>query len=387
MHTRVLLLLVFATSAFAEDSLRTYAGGFSTRWKTKGEHGHNQDAPCLDPTRFGSDYRCDDEDFYRGNLDNSIGYRFGLERDFHRAGMLRLVGGADTSVSYSEYNISQNDILIFGTTLSAGLDVTRWGFRVGLRYGAGAYVTTWRDFSYGNQSEYGYQTFREIVGSIPLRSGASLRIGQRFVGNTVGFKQSSGRFYPLEGPVEVVETSVMFVASPNVTDSKWEYATSSGATKPGGSGSALNLKEAGWHRLSASRELPWYGLQARATWTASAQESRLHTDFLGYPGNERSKTVDSFGLGIGREWRLAQFFSLHYGLGVEVADWRDDHHLLVNEQGHDVIGGVEAGLVASGAARVRIGRGTAIEMNAEQVHWSGISLGETRYGIGLVLTR
>lgn len=378
----LLLLLLGATSAFAEDSIRTYAGGFSTRWKTRGAHGHDQDHPCQQMQYVG----CDRPDLYRGNLDNSIGYRVGVERDFYRAGIFRAVGGADTSISHTEYNISQNDILIFGGALTAGLDATHRGFRLGARYGGGAYFITSRDFTRA-RGEYGYQMFHEIVASLPLRSGASLRIARRHTGKTLGTHQMNGRFFPLEGPVQVTETSVMFVASPEVGDSRWEFSTSSGVTKPGGTASALQLKEAGWHRLTASRELPWRGLHARTTWTASAHESRMLTDFRGYPGNERSKTVDAFGLGLTREWKLGHHVSVHYGGGIEVADWRDDHHLLFDEHIDEVIGGVEGGLAAGAAIRFRIGRGTALEANVEQVHWTGIGLGESRYGVGLVLTR
>ena len=372
-----LLLLLCATGAFAEEAkTRTFAGGFSTRWKTRGAHGHDQEHPCQ------REYvGCDGSDFVRANLDNSIGYRAGIEHDFLSLGALRVVGGGDMSMAYSEYNISQKDILIFGATGSVGLDVTRWGFRLGARYGGGGYLTTGRDLTYTYRSAYGFQTFHELVGTVPLRSGASLRIARRLADKSLGFEKFAGR------RVQVAETSVMFVASPDVRDSKWEFTTSSGASKPGSTGATMNLKEAGWHRLTASRDLPWLGLQARATWTASAQESRLHTNFRGYPGNERSKTVDGFGLGAWKQQKLGRFFSLHYGAGVEVADWRDDHHLLVNEDFNDVIGGVEAGLVAGGAMRFRIGRGTAIEAHVEQVHWTGISLGETRYGIGLALVK
>jgi hypothetical protein len=373
-----LLLPLCATGALADEAkTRTFAGGFSTRWKTRGAHGHDQEHPCQ------REYAgCDGADFFRANLDNSIGYRAGIEHDFLRSlGALRVVGGGDMSMAYSEYNISQNDILIFGVTGSVGLDVTRWGFRLGARYGGGGYVTTERDLTYAYQSAYGFQTFHELVGTVPLRSGASLRIARRLADKSVGFEKFAGN------RVQVAETSVMFVASPDVRDSRWEFTTSSGASKPGGTGATLNLKEAGWYRLTASRDLPWLGLQARATWTASAQESRLHTNFRGYPRNERSKTVDGFGLGAWKQQPLGRFFSLHYGAGVEVADWRDDHHLLVNVDFNDVIGGVEAGLVAGGAVRFRIGRGTAIEAHVEQVHWTGISLGETRYGIGLALVK
>lgn len=381
----VVVWILAATASFAQQSpVRTFGGGFSTRWKTHGAHGHDQSDPCQDDQIFegpGGTWGvgkgdCDGADFARGNLDDSIGYRAGIERDFLSAGVFRLVGSADMSMAVTEYNISQRDFMVFGGAASGGIDATRWGIRAGLRYGTGLYAISER-------GAHGVQTFRELVVSLPLRSGASLRIARRNVENRRGVDRNA----LMLPSIEVDETSVMFVASPEVKDSPWEFSTASGTSFPGGVGDNRQLKPAGWHRLTASRELPWPGYEARATWTAFAHESRLPTDFRGYPGNERSKTVDSFGLALWRAWPLGSAWSVHAGGGVEVADWRDEHHLLLDHQRNDVIGGVESALVAGGAMRLRLGRGTALEVHAEQAFWSNIGLGETRCGIALVLTR
>src|SRR5438034_4660018 len=90
--------LVCATPILAQS--RTYAGIFNSRWRTVGFHGHDQ--PACSPFRrihfpggsFGDFFDpCDHADFARGNLDNSIGFRLGRERDFLTVGPLSLVGG------------------------------------------------------------------------------------------------------------------------------------------------------------------------------------------------------------------------------------------------------------------------------------------------------
>ena len=82
MRKWAVVLLLLGSSAFAQSSpWRTYAGGYSTSWKTDGHHGHDQDgcgiyrvigglytvpggpfSPIMEPN-------CDGVDFARGNLD------------------------------------------------------------------------------------------------------------------------------------------------------------------------------------------------------------------------------------------------------------------------------------------------------------------------------
>jgi len=293
--------------------------------------------------------------------------------------MLRVVGSADTSAAYTEYNLTQHDFFLIGGAVSGGLDVARWGGRLGIRYGGGTFGST--------DARYGLQTFAEIVATVPLRSGASLRIARRMVEKTHSFDRATRTLQALAQPVKVNETSVMFVASPDVRETNWEFSTSVGTTAAGGIGSDFNLGTARWHRLTAARALPWHGLEASLTWTTTAHESNARTDYRGFPGNERSKTVDSYGVTVRRGQQLGSSFSLHYGAGVEVADWRDEHHLLLDPRGNDVIGGVETGVMAGGAVRMRLAHGTALEANIEQTYWTRIGLGERRWGIGLVLTR
>lgn len=385
----VLLSFGVTTVLLAEEPvLRTFAGGFSTRWHTDGPHGHDQSHPCQEPRRIdygpgswvilGGD--CDTADFERGNLDNSIGYRAGIERDFARAGILRFVGSADTSLSYSEYNISQNDLFFGAGSVSGGVDFARWGGRLGIRYGGGIFATA--------DSRAGLQTFTEIVASIPLRSGASLRIARRMIDATHGFDSERNSLRSFIRPIKVAETSVMFVAgSGGAEQTPWEYSTSTGTTAAGGFGSDRLLGTARWYRLTAARELPWWGLEAQLTWTCTAHESIAESDFRGYPGNERSKTVDAYGILLRRGTPLGSRFSVHYGAGLEVADWRDEHHLLLDDAGNDIIGGVELGALAAAAVRMRLGTNTALEASIEQNYWSAIGLGERRWGIGFVLTR
>ena len=373
MRKWVLFVLLAGTLSAMAAELRTFGGGFSTRWKTRGAHGHDQEDPCLGQ-------QCDHKDFQRGNLDNSLGYRAGVERDFLSRGIFRVVGGADASLSYTEYNLTQNDMMIVDGALTTGADLAHRGFRLGARYGGGAYMTT--------TGREGLRWFHEVVASVPLRSGASLRVSRRYIDQTDGFRRYQSNFDPQEGPIEVTETAVMFVASPDTRPTAWEFSTSSGTSQPGGPiGEHRFLKQAGWHRLTAARELPWLGLEARASWTAFAHESWMRTDFRGFPGNERSKTVDAFGLGVWRRQRLGERFSLHYGTGVEIADWRDEHHLLLDRQFRDVIGGVEMSGIAGAALRMHLGGHTALEANIEKSYWTGLRLGEVRWGVGLVLTR
>lgn len=385
----ILLLLLFA-SPLAAQSSRTYAGGFSSRWKTVGPHGHDQPW-CAEPivTVFpnGSilhqSVNCNPMDFNRANLDNSIGFRAGRERDFLSLRPLKLVGGIEGSSSFTEYNLTQVDFAFLSGAVTAGADLALWKGRVGVRYGAGPFLTT--------DAHLGLHRFSEIVVSVPLRSGVSLRFSQRQTNFSHKFESRATGLEELgEGyGVSAVETSVLIAGSGDGTETPWEFATETGTSEPGtgGPGASLGLRATMYQRLAVYRDLGHTPRQAYVAWTSSAQESKLPGIYKGFPGNFRSKTVNGFAVGVREKRSLTDALTAHYGGGIEVADWRDDYGLLVRNSGTHVNGGIEGAVAVNGALRWNAGRGTAFELHAEQLYWTGIRLGEMRWGIALVLTR
>jgi hypothetical protein len=338
---------------------RTYAGALSTRWNTTGWHGHDQEL-CPEAAN-GSPEACDDTDYRNANLDNSIGFRFGHESDAFTRGPLQFVIGAEGSFTDSEYNLSQNHIAIVSASAIAGIDCEVYAARFGARYGIGPFVTTDR--------RSGLQAFAELHATVPIRRGAGLRLAHRFVGH-------------LDPIIKRGETSILLVASPESTgSSRWEFAATAGTSRP----DALNLRSAAFQRLAAMYFIG-RDLQAQASWTASAHESTVLTTFMGYPGNERGKTIESFGLALRNRHTLTDSLSLHYSGGMELADWADQHHLLVRA-GSDVIAGTEYGVSAAASIRLTVARHAAVEGGVERIWWRALDLGETRWGIGLVLTR
>lgn len=103
MAVVVLLVVAVAATAMAEEPT-SYRGAFHFRWRTTdGKHGHIAD--CRTEA-------CDRDDFARGNLDNAFGLRLGLERAIARRGQLRLVAGGEAQMLFTEYNLSQRDLVI-----------------------------------------------------------------------------------------------------------------------------------------------------------------------------------------------------------------------------------------------------------------------------------
>jgi len=383
-----LLLLMFASQLAAQS--RTYAGGFSSRWKTVGPHGHDQPY-CAEPVRI--DYGngvfgfhgvdCNPLDLNRANLDNSIGFRAGRERDFLSLRPLKLVGGIEGSSSFTEYNLTQMDFAFITGAVTAGADLTLWKARVGVRYGAGPFLTT--------DAQMGLHRFSEIVVSVPLRSGVALRLSQRQTNFSHKFESHSTGLEELGDGygVSAVETSVLLAGTGDGAETPWEFATETGTSDPGtgGPGASLGLRATTYQRLAVFRDLGQSRRQAYVAWTSSAQESKLPGMYKGFPGNFRSKTVNGFGAGVREKRSLTNALSAHYGAGIEVADWRDDYGLLVRNSGTHVNGGIEGAIAVNGAIRWNAGRGTALELHAEQLYWTGIRLGEMRWGVALVLTR
>lgn len=381
------LIATFGFASQARSETRTYSGGFSSRWKTVGLHGHDQPY-CGEPkwielaipgVIFVEFPDCNPSDFRRANLDNSLGIRTGIERDVASWGALRVVGGAEAGASFTEYNLSQSDFAIVSGTLSGGLDVARWGGRIGARYGLGPTLTT--------DAGAGFVTYHEVVVTLPLRPGAAIRLSQRssktmrMVDMQDGTRDAAG----------AIETSITFASSPDATGtSAWEFASASGASSPGKGmiGRGLELRRAPYYRLLATREIDRWNADLQLSWTSSSHESVRTSRYRGFEGNQRGKTIDGYGVGLRRTLQASPNWSLRYGAGIEVSDWRDDHHLLFDLKNQtDVVAGVEIATSLAASVRYQMSAHTAFEASAEQLYWTGIRMGERRWGFGLVITR
>ena len=373
---RWLLALAVLASPTLNAQTRTYAGMFTSNWKTIGPHGHDQPW-CADPivvifpngAILTQGVDCNREDFARGNLDNSLGFRAGLERVFLAGGPFALVGGVEGSLSHTEYNLTQIDIAIASVAATAGADLRLGPVTIGGRYGIGGFGTS-------DQNEFGVQQHIGLEVTVPIRADAGLRV--------------SHRSSQLREDIRVTETSFLLVTSPEhrAASSKWEFAASTGTSTPGSGplGSSRGLSAAAYSKITAWRDLPWHRLQARLSWAESGHESSLPSTFLGYDDNYRSKTIDGYALGVSRITSLGEHFSVRYGAGVEVSDWRDEHYLLTR-YGEEIVAGIEPGWSGDAAVRWHFAPNLALEGSLEKLYWQRLDLGETRWGFGLVVTK
>lgn len=274
---------------------------------------------------------------------------------------MKFLAGVEGSFTDSEYNLSQDHIAFFSASAIAGIDYEIYAARIGGRFGAGPFTTS--------DGRSGAQAFAELTATVPIRRGAGLRFGHRFVGH-------------LDPAIRRGETSILLVASQGRAGSpaaplpRWEFAATAGVSNP----DSLNLRSAAFQRMTAMYFLG-RDLQLQASWTATAHESTTLTTFMGYPGNERGKTIESFGMALRNRHALTDALSLHYSGGMELADWADEHQLL------PVDAGTEYAFAGAASLRFAVAPHAAIEGGVERIVWSGLDMNETRWGIGLVLTR
>jgi hypothetical protein len=358
------LSLIVSFSLAAQT--RYYAGPSSTNWNTAGYHGHDQ--PCV----FTPD--CDDDDFARANLDNSIGLRAGAERDYATWRGLRLVGAADLSFADTEYNISQRNLNILSGAVAGGVDADLWRVQLGARVGVGPFVTS--------GLTAGAQAYGELALTIPVTGAAALRVAFR----EVAMKPLAGGELDLDNSsdpdasLRFRDVSVLLVTRPGVSaDSPWQFAAGTGLSSPRG----LGLSNAFFTRLAVQRTLT-PSLQGQFSWTSTAHESELEGVFMGFPGNFRSKTIDAFGLSVRGMRSWSPRWTAFATAGAEGADWSDDHDLLVDD-GEVVEGGFELGAVVGGGVRYKIRERLSADAFAEHVWWPGIGMGELRMGVALVI--
>lgn len=390
------LTLLFAIRVHAE--LRTYAGSVQTHWKTIGKHGHDQ-PPCaplrvtiVEVGRIEESPNCNPVDFANANLDNSIGFRGGVERDLLSRGRLTVVGGVEGALSFTEYNLTQTDFIFASGTAMTGADVRLGAIRIGARAGVGPFATT-------DGGEAGFLHTHGLHVTLPLRPGAAIRLARQEM--QIFGREASIDVYGAGPPqaadsdlisqraTRAVETSLLLVTSPEaIGASHWDFSASTGTTSPGGPiGSSRMLRTSAFSQVGAYRDLPRRQWQARVTWTSSAHESTLPTTFLGYDGNYRSKSIQALGIGVTRTTaRLFDHFSFRYGAGLEVADWSDEHQLLTRNA-QPLVAGVETALSADAAVRWHFAPNLALETSFEKVYWRNLDLGENRLAVGLVITR
>jgi hypothetical protein len=366
MRARAAFLSVILSFSAAAQT-RYYAGQFSTNWDTSGYHGHDQ--PCV----FTPD--CDDDDFARANLDNSIGFRAGAERGYGTWRGLRLVGAADLSFADTEYNISQDNVDIISGAVAGGVDLDVWRVQLGARLGAGPFVTT--DLAAGAQA------YAELALTVPVMPRAALRVSFREVvmqplyDGELNLDNSSDP----DASLRSRDVSLLLIANPDMPGiSPWELVTGTGMSSPYGRG----LSKALFTRLGVQRAIT-RSLDGQFSWTSSAHESYVPGVFMGFPGNFRSKTIDAFGLSVRGTRSLSSELVAFAKGGAEAADWIDEHELLV-DNGEVVKGGFELGVLVGGGVRYQLPESSlGVEAFAEHVWWPGIGLGEVRTGVAIII--
>jgi hypothetical protein len=355
---RFLLVSLFLSSAApafaAADAWRIYTGTHTTAWRTTGgHHGHDVDCPPAEQHD-----RCESSDFARANLDNSIGFRLGAEKRRPGFGRFDLVYGGELSVDSTEYNISQRDLYVGSAAVTAGAVTDFFHATWGLRGGAGAAAT--------DDGQAGGALLAEALVEVPLTQAVRFRLAHRETA------------FLLSGEsLRAGDTSFLLVFTETPSASPWTFSAGAGISVPGLAGEDLDLSRAPFARFTAARRLTDRSALGLSYITA-AHESTRTSVFMGYPGNERGKTIN----GLGVEWTLGLRATPHAfveaGAGVEVADWSDDHELLGS-----VDGSTDVSPTLSLTLGVPIASRLALTATAEQLYWTGIGLGETRFSVGV----
>lgn len=385
----LLLLLSMATTLHGQWLSRTYSGGFSTHWSTRGLHGHNQEmcpggGPHIREFEGGRviffDYvSCDDDDFARANLDDSFGSQLGYERVRPLGRGVSFVAALDASVNHTEFNLSQRDFAVISAAGVVGLEAGWKGLSAGIRYGVGPSLY---------DDRFSTRQFTEGSLTVPLSRRLGVRFSRRF--SDVTDRQQSELGIPAPRIAGVRETAVLLVMQHGESGAEnWTFSTSTGVTQPGTlGGRRLGLGPAAFQQYAIERPLtPSRPMALHFTWTVTEHESLLESEFLGYRGNYRGKTVNTFGAGVTRVHGLFRGTSFRYGGGVEGGIWSDEHRLLVDAAGNDVRVDLDAALTARATVRFELGHGIAAETGFEHARWLTSGMAETRTIFGLVLHR
>ncbi|HEX2120458.1 MAG TPA: hypothetical protein VHL59_02350 [Thermoanaerobaculia bacterium] len=351
---RIILSFTLFLATTAGASGRVYMGGYGAAWHTTGGH-HGHDVDCPPDQRHD---RCESSDFARANLDNSIGFRIGAEQRRSWLPRVDLVYGAELGIDSTEYNVSQRDLSFASGVATAGAVTDFFHVTWGLRAGAG--------LSASDDGHAGGTILAEASADVPLAGGVALRIAHR------------ERALLLSGEsLRLRDTAFLIVFAEAAAASRWSFGADVGISSPGLLfGDDHDLSRAPFTRSTAARRISDRSAVG-VNYLTSAHESTQKTVFMGFPENERGKTI----IGVGVDWTATLLTTPRYyvelGAGIEVADWADEHQLL------PVSGGIEVAPALALTAGIPLTPRLALVVTSEHLYWSGIGLGESRLSIGL----
>lgn len=350
-----LLGLFFAPAASAGESsqLRLFVGGTHYRWRTVGPHGHW--AECRSPA-------CDDEDWRRGNLDNALGFRLGVERAWSASRGFSLLAGGEVDLLFTEYNLSQRDVVLGGAFATTGAMLGGEGGGLTAQVGVGVFASS--------DGRGGSAGFLELGAEAAVSPAARLRLSAR-------------RLWL--GSVAAEEASVTLRATPGRPGgAAWSVEMGLGGAWPGlGGREDGGLGRGALWQLQAGRRLGGGEHQVGLLLGSANRESRWESTYQGVPGNQRGREVWEVGAWWNRTLVGGGAWELRGGLTARVGEWSDEDAILRAPGGEGREAGVEGGIGATVASGWRLGDGVRLVATLEPVLWPAVDFTELRARLGL----
>ncbi len=341
----VLAFVALAAARASGGDLRFSVAGANSLWLTSGgERGHTKD--CREPA-------CDDSDWNRGNLDNSLGLWVGAEKRVSGRDRLGLDAALESAVYYTEYDLSQQQFVLVDVLAMAGPRLRVGGVDLLLRGGAGV--------SFTGDGRGGMALAAEAGCELPVLEQSDLRLSLRYTDHA--------------GPRSFgVGLNLVTRDTRRENPHRWTLGWAAGIGRPGGIiGDHRELGAAPFWDLALYRHLAGGKSRLGVELGLTAYESNARTALHGVTGNQRSKDVPAVAL----LWeRRLQGVSLAWlvGGGVRVASWNDGWSLLLDDDGQPLKGGVEAGLQHADAAPAQPGP----DVSQEEVNPRGSAFSATR---------
>lgn len=336
---------------------RLFGGGVHFRWQTEGGHGHLRE--CREPD-------CDDEDWRRGNLDNALGLRLGVERLWAPSQRVSFAAGGELDLLFSEYNLSQRDVLIGGAFATGGVGLGGQTGAVVVEVGIGGFAS--------GDGRGGAAGFLEAGAEVVVSPASRMRLAAR---------------RSWLGSLTADEASLTLRASPSPPPAgNWRLGVGVGGSWPGlGGGQDAGLGDGAVWELEVARRVGRGGDRAGALVSAVGRESRFESVYGAVPGNQRGREVWEVGGWWDRRLFSRNLWDLRGGLVVRAADWSDQNPLLLHESGEVREGRLEVAIGGTLEAGYRIGDGLRLVAAVEPLVWPRLEFAELRARVGLSVGR